>query len=439
MTQFINSGCGCNNRAQLVTIQENEDRPYLYDVGGEQKETINFTKELRQWLQSFIAIGGRCLDTLSEIRQLTQHYAGQVMVCFENEGVYQYQLVTTEDDGENSIIPDNVYAENTGRWILKAKLTATAYNMWSILKYTTSANENTAYYVDAINGTDSETKDGTADNPFKTVQYAIDTYVYAHGYWKGTLTIKLKSDYAPPLTIQGLIGNGSLVIQPDSATVRVVSNGGLFSILNNQVKISLSALESSSMSIQFSDVTFINVITGDGTATNSKLNIGTDSNFGLNINYCDVKTFEAQINSTIDHSNIIAEDIQLGSAVSITNSVIASNGYTYISLGSNCTSNKSKITTPITEYIGFENGDITVKGYALPCEEAITERGLVYANTTSPDILDTKIIDTETGSGIFSKTFTRFGGGSVTYVRSYIITPSGTYYGNEVSYDSNIE
>lgn len=438
MTQFIN-GCGCNNGAQLVAIQETEERPYLYDVGGEQKETINFTKELRQWLQSFIAIGGRCLDTLAEMRQLTQHYAGQVMVCFENEGVYQYQLVTTEDDGENSIMPDNVYAENTGRWILKAKLTATAYNMWSILKYTSSANESTTYYVDAVNGTDSETKDGTVDNPFKTVQYAIDTYVYVHGYWKGTLTIKLKCDYAPPLTIQGLIGNGSLVIQSDSAIVRVISAGDVFSILNNQVRIGLSAIESTSMTIQSSDVSFTYVTTGDGTATNSKLNIGTDSIFGLDCDYCDIVTFEGQINSTINHSNLIAGDLQGGSAISVLNSIIASNNYEFITTGDNCTSNEPKITTPLTEYIGFTTPNITVKGYVLPCDEAIIERGLVYANATNPTTDDTKIVNTEIGSGVFSKTFLRFGASDTTYVKSYIITSSGTYYGNEVSYDSSNE
>ena len=435
-TEFTNCGCGCPEGAQLVTIEENEDRSYLYDVGGEQKETVPFTKELRQWQQSFINIGGRALNTITDIRSLTKHTSGQVMICFENNGIYQYQSVFTVDDGDTVLMPDNVFEENAGRWILKARLDATTFNLWSTLKYGTALSENQTIYVDNVNGADNGDEDGTVSNPFKTIQYAIDTYVVAHGYWKGILTIKLQSDYADNVTLEGLIGNGSLIIQPDGVINRLVGDT-LVTIVNNQIKISLINITCPSMTVSYSNVSFTAVTTGDGTATNSKLNIGTDSVFSLDCSYCDIDSFEAQINSTISNSKLIIRDLQAGSGVLLSDSIIASTDYTGITLGANCNHNKATvgIVTPLTEYIGFTQPNILVKGYALPSGENIIERGFVYAGTGNPTTSDTKEMDANIGNGVYNSEISKIGiGGDTTYIRSYIITASGTYYGNQILY-----
>lgn len=352
MTQFR---CG---HERFINVIENEDRPYLYDVGGEQKETVPMTKELRQWLQSFIAVGGRGLNTFAEIREITKHYAGQVMICFENNAIYQYQSVTTEDNGSTCLKPDNVDSLMNGRWILKTYLTDTAYNIWSVLKYDGDVVENVTLYVDNVNGTDDVINDGTELLPFKTIQYAIDTYVYSRGYWKGTLIIRLIEDYADVLSLVGLIGNGSLVIQSNDAVKKNVSAGEYVTVKNNQVKIALINIEATSMLVQNSDVAFIAVITGDGTVTNSKINISQESVFSLDVDYCDIVTFEAQINSVINHSNLIAEALQAGGSIDISNSVIASDGYNYIAIGVNCNHNRVSTlnTTDKTFYVANITG-----------------------------------------------------------------------------------
>ena len=432
MTQFA---CG---HERIIEVQENEDRPYLCDTGGEQKETVPFTKELRQWQQSFINIGGRALNTFTEIRSLTKYMTGQVLICFENGGFYQFQNITGIDDGENILKPDNVYEENLGRWVLRGKLDATAFNLWPTLKYKTPAEENQTYYVDNLNGADSSTEDGTEANPFKTIQYAIDQYVVAHGYWKGTLKIKLVEDYTDALSVVGLIGNGSLIIQSKDSVVKNVSANEEDTFSYNQIRTSLANLAFDLMAISNCDVSFVNVSTGEGLCTNSKLSIGSDSVFKLNCYYCHTTINDAEITSTIDNCTLIATNLT-GGMITATNSIIASNSYDYISVGVNCNTNKPKTFNPLTEISNISLPNITIKSYTSPSDIEITERGIVWATTINPTINDTKIIDSETGQGVYSLSFARIGGDAKNYARAYVLAGGVHYYGNTVIYDSSVE
>lgn len=429
-TEFTNCGCGCPEGAQLVTIEENEDRSYLYDVGGEQKETVPFTKELRQWQQSFINIGGRALNTLADIRSLTKHIAGQVMICFENNGVYQYQNIIIDDDGETILMPDNVFVENAGRWVLRVKLDTTSFNLWSTLKYGTALSEDQTIYVDYINGIDSDNEDGTINNPFKTVQYAIDTYVVAHGYWKGALTIKLKEDYTPALSIVGLIGNGSLVIESDSATVRNVSSGTVFNAKNNQVKISLINIESESTVIDSCNITFVNCIT-TGTAINSELRVGYGSVFEVNASYCDMKIYDSIINGTISMSNFIATGIRATSSVSISNSIVASDDYQYIVLGNNCTHNK-KEPEVLTHTISLDADKAVVSGLITTPEFILTERGVCFKQGDTPTINDDKVTVSSSNLSI-TATSSQSYTDCIIHARCYVKSDNIVYYGNKLT------
>ena len=100
-----------------IPMEQTTETNYNYNVGGEVKKTVPFTKELREWLLMFKSRGIRFADTIDELRLFTKHENKQMFGVIENGSIYQYQIVTTPDDGENSIKPDNVYSYNTGRWI----------------------------------------------------------------------------------------------------------------------------------------------------------------------------------------------------------------------------------------------------------------------------------------------------------------------------------
>jgi uncharacterized protein (TIGR02145 family) len=68
----------------------------------------------------------------------------------------------------------------------------------------------------------------------------------------------------------------------------------------------------------------------------------------------------------------------------------------------------------------------------------ITERGFVYATTTSPTLDDSKVIATGTDVGAFNVDTTGFAEGNIYYVRAYATNSKGTVYGNEVSVDFNV-
>jgi hypothetical protein len=82
--------------------------------------------------------------------------------------------------------------------------------------------------------------------------------------------------------------------------------------------------------------------------------------------------------------------------------------------------------TEITSNSIVIGGDIVVGG-----GQAITERGIVYATTANPSILDNKVIDATTGTGSFSVTLNDLLSGTLYYYRAYAKNAGGLSYGNE--------
>ncbi len=73
-------------------------------------------------------------------------------------------------------------------------------------------------------------------------------------------------------------------------------------------------------------------------------------------------------------------------------------------------------------------GNVTSDGNSI-----VTERGIVYAVSQNPTILNTKIT-VGSGIGIFSNTVTGFSPNTTYYVRAYAINSQGTAYGNQISF-----
>ena len=62
-----------------------------------------------------------------------------------------------------------------------------------------------------------------------------------------------------------------------------------------------------------------------------------------------------------------------------------------------------------------------------------TERGVVYATTENPTTADSKKVISGSGTGDFSDEVTGLTAYTKYYVRAYVITPLGTFYGDEVT------
>ncbi len=65
----------------------------------------------------------------------------------------------------------------------------------------------------------------------------------------------------------------------------------------------------------------------------------------------------------------------------------------------------------------------------------ITERGIVYAKSANPSTSDTKIV-IENGQGSFAQEVTGLEEKTTYYVRAYATNKAGTYYGNQVSFNT---
>ena len=79
-----------------IPIEQTAETNYNYNVGGEVKKTVPFTKELREWLLMFRSRGIRFADTIDELRLFTKHENKQMFGVIENGAIYQYQLVTNK-------------------------------------------------------------------------------------------------------------------------------------------------------------------------------------------------------------------------------------------------------------------------------------------------------------------------------------------------------
>ncbi len=82
----------------------------------------------------------------------------------------------------------------------------------------------------------------------------------------------------------------------------------------------------------------------------------------------------------------------------------------------------------VTANSALLGGEVTSDGSA-----PVSERGIVYAVSQNPTILNTKIT-VGSGIGIFSNTVTGFSPNTTYYVRAYAINSQGTAYGNQVSF-----
>lgn len=216
-----------------IPMEQTTETNYNYNVGGEVKKTVPFTKELREWLLMFKSRGIRFADTIDELRLFTKHENKQMFGVIENGSIYQYQLVTTTDDGENAIKPDNVYSYNTGRWIKVLSFSNEIVNLWSQMQYVGVWGNNpvpisatdTTYYIDNANGIDNSTIDGTMAHPFKTVAYAISRFGVTNHYWNGKLTLELIADYTETISILNYF-NSNLVINAGAYNISEIEMYG---------------------------------------------------------------------------------------------------------------------------------------------------------------------------------------------------------------------
>jgi len=66
----------------------------------------------------------------------------------------------------------------------------------------------------------------------------------------------------------------------------------------------------------------------------------------------------------------------------------------------------------------------------------ILERGICYATTSAPTILNSKVIDSAPGVGTFISNLTGLSGGTLYYVRVYATNSIGTTYGTQISFST---
>jgi len=85
--------------------------------------------------------------------------------------------------------------------------------------------------------------------------------------------------------------------------------------------------------------------------------------------------------------------------------------------------------TAITGNSAATGGNVTATGGA-----SIIERGVCYATTTTPTIVNSKIVDPSPGSGSFVSNLTGLVGFTTYYVRAYATNSVGTAYGAQISF-----
>lgn len=256
-----------------IPMEQTTETNYNYNVGGEVKKTVPFTKELREWLLMFKSRGIRFADTIDELRLFTKHENKQMFGVIENGSIYQYQLVTTPDDGENTIMPENVFSYNTGRWVKVLSFSNEIVSLWSQMQYVGVWGSNplpisstdTIFYINNQSGIDSDINDGSITNQFKTIGYAINRFGVTQNYWNGLLTLNITSDYTEPISILNYF-NSNLIINfgnYDISAIEMYGNGNitlfgggeigvLKSMLNQNISVDLFTFNTGS------DISFTN-------------------------------------------------------------------------------------------------------------------------------------------------------------------------------------
>ena len=150
--------------------------PSIYTTGGENKRTVDFTLELREWVQRFKNTGILFYDTINDLRTITAHNTDMVAGVYENVGIYCYDetsLVT--DDGEFYIKPNNIDSVNAGRWVLKAKLSG--QDVWFYTDETAFPSTGNAnyLYIDKSNGKIFRWLESTQTYVGVQVSYSLDS------------------------------------------------------------------------------------------------------------------------------------------------------------------------------------------------------------------------------------------------------------------------
>ena len=87
----------------------------------------------------------------------------------------------------------------------------------------------------------------------------------------------------------------------------------------------------------------------------------------------------------------------------------------------------------ITGSSAISGGNVTSTGGS-----PIIERGICYATTANPTILNTKVVNPAPGAGIFSSNLTGLTGSTIYYVRAYATNSVGIAYGAQISFTTLI-
>jgi len=87
------------------------------------------------------------------------------------------------------------------------------------------------------------------------------------------------------------------------------------------------------------------------------------------------------------------------------------------------------VASTITGNSANTGGNVTATGGA-----SIIERGVCYATTTTPTIVNTKVVDPTPGTGAFVSNLTGLVGFTTYYVRAYATNSVGTAYGAQISF-----
>jgi hypothetical protein len=157
----------------------------------------------------------------------------------------------------------------------------------------------------------------------------------------------------------------------------------------------------------------------------------TANNYELSITSRDGKetTYKKTINNTLGVNGI---DIYIG-------------GQNDGSGNRNMYLNKFKIVAKVAELTTTSVSDITsttaTGGGNITNDggSAITQKGVVWSTTQDPTIsLDTKTTD-GSGTGSFTSNLTGLTSGTTYYIRAYATNSIGTYYGNEISFTTDVD
>lgn len=98
------------------------------------------------------------------------------------------------------------------------------------------------------------------------------------------------------------------------------------------------------------------------------------------------------------------------------------------------------VTTSAPTNINIGNGTATFNGNVTNAGDPVyTERGFVYGTTHNPNITDnTKKIAEGSGTGAYSANVTNLTGGTIYYIRAYVINAGTAHYGEEQTLDFSV-